>query len=75
MHKHELLIEPFGPATDFAVFWLSTPKMNDTVFFVLKPVAMHYSKSVSHHGNTGYLALLKASEGMGVWAYDVGLTA
>lgn len=36
---------------------------------------MHYSKSVSHHGNTGYLALLKASEGMGVWAYDVGLTA
>ena len=43
--------------------------------FVLKPVAMYYSKSVSHHGNTGYLALLKASEGMGVWAYDVGLTA
>ena len=43
--------------------------------FVLKPVAMHYSKSVSHHGNTSYLALLKASEGMGVWAYDVGLTA
>lgn len=26
VHKHELLIEPFGPATDFAVFLVEYPK-------------------------------------------------